>query len=236
MNVLDATRAWMRAQCPLINRQDLFNANYLGAEPTEYTLRTASESHRTDVLGYDLAEYNLTFVAQLPFGRELKPNLDAADFFAALSAWIRGQERTHNETWELLGRGVEDASVEYNHDTDTVTDILGITDVNVSAAKPEIDLDPCTIRGGQKLSAKLLDIERRNAVSELSMFDVLHVHCFLGAASGSFTAEKHTGCTIVPQSLGGSDYVGMPMNVHLSNNKTLGTCTIAAGVPTFTEE
>lgn len=39
------------------------------------------------------------------------------------------------ETWELLGRGVEDASVEYNHDTDTVTDILGITDVNVSAAK-----------------------------------------------------------------------------------------------------
>ena len=96
MNVLDATRAWMRAQCPLINRQDLFNANYLGAEPTEYTLRTASESHRTDVLGYDLAEYNLTFVAQLPFGRELKPNLDAADFFASLSAWIRGQERTHN--------------------------------------------------------------------------------------------------------------------------------------------
>ena len=140
------------------------------------------------------------------------------------------------ETWELLGRGVEDASVEYNHDTDTVADILGITDVNVSAAKPELDLDPCTIRGGQKLSAKLLDIERRNAVSELSMFDVLHVHCFLGAASGSFTAEKHTGCTIVPQSLGGSDYVGMPMNVHLSNNKTLGTCTIAAGVPTFTEE
>ena len=83
------------------------------------------------------------------------------------------------ETWELLGRGVEDASVEYNHDTDTVTDILGITDVNVSAAKPELDLDPCTIRGGQKLSAKLLDIERRNAVSELSMFDVLH-SCHLG--------------------------------------------------------
>lgn len=84
------------------------------------------------------------------------------------------------ETWELLGRGVEDASVEYNHDTDTVTDILGITDVNVSAAKPELDLDPCTIRGGQKLSAKLLDIERRNAVSELSMFDVLHVHSSWG--------------------------------------------------------
>ena len=96
MNALDSTRQWLRAKCPYIDNTNKFNANYLGAEPTEYTLRTASESHRTDVLGYDLAEYNLTFVAQLPFGRELKPILDAADFYAALSAWIRGQERTHS--------------------------------------------------------------------------------------------------------------------------------------------
>lgn len=40
-------------------------------------------------------------------------------------------------------------------------------------------------------------------------------------------------CTIVPQSLGGSSYVDMPMNVYLSNDKTLGTVTIANGVPTF---
>ena len=74
------------------------------------------------------------------------------------------------EEWELLGRGVEDASVAFNHDTNQTTDILGITDTEVSPAKPELDLDPCTIRGGQKLSAKLLDIERRNAIAELGQF------------------------------------------------------------------
>ena len=137
------------------------------------------------------------------------------------------------EEWELLGRGVEDASVAFNHDTNQTTDILGITDTEVSPAKPELDLDPCTIRGGQKLSAKLLDIERRNAIAELGQFTILHVHCFLGTAS-AFTAEKHTNCTIVPQSLGGSTYVGMPMNVYLSNEKVLGTATVANGVPTFT--
>ena len=134
--------------------------------------------------------------------------------------------------WEILGRGVEEASVAFNHDTNQATDILGITDTVVSPAKPEFDLDPCTIRGGQKLSEKLLDIERRNAIAELGQFEILHVHCYLGTAP-SFTAELHKNCTIVPQSLGGSSYVDMPMNVYLSNDKTLGTVTIANGVPTF---
>lgn len=96
MNVLDATRSWLREKCPLIDRQDRFNANYIGTEPTEYTLRTASEDHTPDVLGFDTATHHLVFVAQLPFGRALAPNLGAADFFARLSAWIRAQERIHN--------------------------------------------------------------------------------------------------------------------------------------------
>ena len=96
MNVLDATRKWLREECPLIDRHDRFNANYLGAEGTEYALRSAGEKHREDILGFDIAEYDLTFVAQLPFGAALAPNLSAADFFANLSAWVRGQERAHN--------------------------------------------------------------------------------------------------------------------------------------------
>ena len=64
--------------------------------------------------------------------------------------------------WEILGRGVEDASMSFNYEVCQTVDILGISDTEVSAAKPQLDLDPVNIRGGQKLSAKLLDIERRN--------------------------------------------------------------------------
>lgn len=135
--------------------------------------------------------------------------------------------------WEILGYGVEDATMSFNHDVSTVVDILGISHTEVSAAKPQLDLDPMNIRGGQKLSAKLLDIERRNAVSELSEFEVLNVHAYLGDDS-AFLAEKHANCTIVPQSLGGSSYVGMPLNVHLSNDKVLGTATVNDGEATFT--
>lgn len=135
--------------------------------------------------------------------------------------------------WEILGRGVEDASMSFNHDVSQIVDILGISDTEVSAAKPQLDLDPMNIRGGQKLSAKLLDIERRNAISELGTFEVLNVHAYVGTDS-KFQAELHKNCTIVPQSLGGSTYVGMPLNVHLSNDKTLGTATVAEGTAAFT--
>ncbi len=96
MNSLDATRKWLRDQCPLIDRQDRFNSNYLGAETTEYTLRSAGDTRTTDVLGLDTVTCNFVFVAQLPFGKALAPNLSAADFFSNLAAWIRGQERAHN--------------------------------------------------------------------------------------------------------------------------------------------
>lgn len=139
--------------------------------------------------------------------------------------------------WEIQGRGVEDASLEFNHDVNQATDILGMNDTDVSSAKPSMELDPNTIRGGQKLNEKLLDIERRNAPSEFSTFDVLLVHAYLGAsADGPFTAEVHHNCTVVPTSLGGSSYVGLPMNIYLSNDSELGTATIAGGKATFTKD
>ena len=96
MNALDATRQWLRAKCPLIDNKNKFNANYLGSQATEYTLCTAGESHREDIIGMDHATYKLIFVAQLPYGAAVQGNIAAADFFARLTAWLRGAERAHN--------------------------------------------------------------------------------------------------------------------------------------------
>ena len=132
--------------------------------------------------------------------------------------------------WELQGRSVEDASVEYNHDASQTTDILGKVDTDVAAAMPQITMDPNTLRAGQKLNAKLVDIERRGATSELSTFKVLQVYAFLSdTGAGPFEADTYDNCTIVPQSLGGSSYVGMPFDLYLSGDRTAGTATITPG-------
>ena len=106
MNVLDATRAWLREECPLIDRHNKFNANYIGAEATEYTLRSAGESHTQTILGADVATHSLAFEALLPYGTATAPNLAAADFFSALSAWVRGADRARNYP-EVSGYEVE---------------------------------------------------------------------------------------------------------------------------------
>lgn len=92
MNIIEATRAWLR-NCPLLDNDNRFNAGYLGIRATEYSISTSAESHKEDILGRDLCACSLVFAARLPFGEALKENISATDFFAELSAWIRKQNR-----------------------------------------------------------------------------------------------------------------------------------------------
>ena len=123
---------------------------------------------------------------------------------------------------EVLGRRTEDSSIEYNADTETTTDILGINYTDVNRTQPQQDFDPYLVLGGSKLAAKLNDIRRRNALPELADFTVYIITAYVGTA-GSYEAEKHVGCTVVYNSLGGDTNVNMPISIYFSNDITLGT-------------
>lgn len=59
-------------------------------------------------------------------------------------------------------------------------------------------------------------------------------HMFFGGVRNAGKVQKMPQDTYVCFSdIGCIAYVDMPMNVYLSNDKTLGTVTIANGVPTF---
>lgn len=135
-----------------------------------------------------------------------------------VAEWTEGNA----EVREILGRRTEDSSIDYNADIETTTDILGINYTDLNRTQPQQDFDPYLILGGSKLGAKLNDIRRRNAISELNDFTVYIITAFAGA-SGAYEAEKHTGCTIVYNSIGGDSNVNMPISVYFSNNITTGT-------------
>lgn len=124
---------------------------------------------------------------------------------------------------ELLGRRTEDSSIEYNVDQATSTDILGINYTDINKTQPQQDFDPYLILGGSKLGAKLNDIRRRNALSELSQFTLYIITGYVGNAQDGYAAEKHVNCTINYNSLGGDSNVNMPISVFFSNDITLGT-------------
>jgi len=153
-------------------------------------------------------------------------NLDAGQraerkLLITVAEWTEGSGST--PTREILGTRTEDSSIEYNPDIETTTDILGINYTDLNRTQPQQDFDPYLILGGSKLGAKLNDIRRRNALSELSQFTVYIITAFVGDASGGYAAEKHTGCTITYNSIGGDSNVNFPISVYFSNNITLGT-------------
>ena len=135
---------------------------------------------------------------------------------------------------ELLGRRTEDSSIEYNPDIETSTDILGINYSDVNRTQPEQSFDPFLILGGSALAAKLDDIRRRNAISELDQFTVYIITGYIGDAQNGYAAEKQENCTITYDSLGGDANVNFPITVHFSNNTTHGTVDKLGSDFTFT--
>lgn len=137
--------------------------------------------------------------------------------------------------YEIQGAGIEESSIKYSVDKETITDILGVTETSVNKVEAAQTFDPNTIRGGKKLIAKLLDIYKRKAWSELSLFNVLVIRGYLGT-DGAWEAELHKNCTISLTSEGGSGYVGCPFDIDLSGDKTLGTVDKLTGTITFTPD
>lgn len=149
-----------------------------------------------------------------------------------VAEWMDGSTQQR----EILGTRTEDSSIDYNPDIETTTDILGINYTDLNKTQPQQDFDPFLVLGGSKLGALLNDIRRRNALSELSQFTVYIITAFIGDSTNGYAAEKHTGCTIAYNSIGGDANVNFPISVYYSNQITTGTVDKLASDFEFTPD
>jgi hypothetical protein len=124
---------------------------------------------------------------------------------------------------EILGTRTEDSSIEFNADIETSTDIRGITYTDVNKTEPQQTFDPFYLLGGSKLGAYLADAALKNDIDKYNnVFNIYVITAFIGTDT-AYECVKHTGCSIIPTSIGGDSYVSMPIEVHYSNNITTGT-------------
>ncbi len=124
--------------------------------------------------------------------------------------------------WEIQGVKSAEGVMAYNPTITTVTDILGETYTTVDGLATKITFDPNTLRMGSKLSEKLLEITRDQDYAKYSEFKVLVVYGMLGS-DGAYEADMDEGCTINPNSLGGTSRVNMPFDITFSGKRTKGT-------------
>ena len=140
---------------------------------------------------------------------------------------------------EILGARTEDSSIEFNADIATSTDILGVTYTDVNKTEPQQSFDPFFLLGGSKLGEYLVAAALENRINDYNgKFNVYIIAAFIkeGATSSKYLAVKHSGCSIIPTSLGGDAYVSMPIEVHYSNDITKGSVDKLSDTFVFTEE
>lgn len=125
---------------------------------------------------------------------------------------------------EILGTRTEDSSIEYNPDIETMTDVRGITYTDVNKTEPQQTFDPFYIMGDSELSKYLGEAALKNDISAYNnVFTIYVITAFSGDSTNGYFTIKHAHCTILPTSLGGDAWVAMPVELHYSNDITVGT-------------
>lgn len=138
-------------------------------------------------------------------------------------------------TWSVLGKRVEDSSMEFDWGEETKNDILGETYTTMKKPTITQTFDPCELDAADKAQEKIWNMAVRDQdAAALSNQDMLVVHCYAGVADTAVFAERYSSCAVKPSGLGGAGNVGMPIDVTFGGTRTVGTASNAGGVVTFT--
>jgi hypothetical protein len=134
--------------------------------------------------------------------------------------------------WKLMGYKIEDAAIELNPETEKVTDILGITHTEILKIAPQMSLSTFRLEQDDPLAEALYEAYKTGNLEAFSNFEVMNVFGWKqGGVDPTFTyeAEVHSNCTLELESIGGSGRITMPVNIHFSEDKVLGTTNTIVG-------
>lgn len=135
--------------------------------------------------------------------------------------------------WFLIGKDIDDMSVELSPETETKKNILGETSVADNGYEPSMDADPYYANTTDAIYPKLKDIAMNRLTGDDCKTKILEV--LIDKEEGPYDAWIED-VVVKPQSYGGGvDGVAIPFNIAFDGNRKQGTVTIADKVPTFTE-
>lgn len=151
----------------------------------------------------------------------------------ALAHYIR---RAGTEAFEMLGYKQESGAVASNYESNTVTDITGVTYNDITGKAETIELSEYIVNPKkttfleEAIKLKLSDQEE-----DMQDYEILTVYGFLRDGDNKCLATLETGCTVVLDNLGGQGFTHSDVNITLSGQKTYGTVAEIIAVPTFEE-
>lgn len=137
-------------------------------------------------------------------------------------------------SWFLIGKDIEDMSVELNPDTEQKKNILDETVTNDNGYEPSLDADTYYANPDDAIYTKLKDIAMNRLTGDDCKTKILEV--IIDKTTGVYDAWTED-VIVKPQSYGGPQGgVNIPYKVSFTGNRKQGTVTIVDKKPTFTEK
>lgn len=135
--------------------------------------------------------------------------------------------------WYLVGRDIDDMSVNLNPEVEVVKNILDEVVTNDNGYEPSFEASTYYANTNDKIYPKLKDIAMNRLTGDDCKTKALEV--LIDKTSGAYDAWIED-CVVKPQSYGGAQGgVNIPYNVNFDGNRKSGTATITDKVPSFTE-
>lgn len=133
--------------------------------------------------------------------------------------------------WFLIGKDVEDMSVELNPDTETKKNILDETSTQDNGYEPSVDVDTYYANTNDSIYEKIKNIAMNRLTGDDCSTKILEVVC--DKKEGPFDAWIED-IVVKPKSYGGkTGGVAIPYTISFDGNRKKGTVTVADKVPTF---
>ena len=151
---------------------------------------------------------------------------------SAMLTYIDASFGGQTPSWFLIGKNIQDMSVELNPDAQVVKNILDETVTEDNGYEPSFSADTYYANTNEPIYEKLKDIMMNRKTGEDCRTKVLEV--LVDKTEGPFDAWQED-CVVKPQSYGGAQGgVRIPYNVYFDGNRQNGTAAITDRVPTFT--
>lgn len=161
------------------------------------------------------------------FGQEGVGKLKRSHFLHYIDASFGGTD----PVWYLIGKDVEDMSVELNPDTETKKNILDETSVQDNGYEPSIEVDTYYANTEDSIYPKLKDIAMNRLTGDDCKTKILEI--IVDKKTGPFDAWTED-VVVKPTSYGGkTGGVAIPYTISLNGNRKQGTVTMNDKTPTF---
>lgn len=127
------------------------------------------------------------------------------------------------DTLELIGKGIEEISIEQGADISSKKDVTGSTDVSLNSYEKTTNLDPIYVSGGNKFSELLDEIEEKELVGDDVIKDFVCAKAYKKTADGKYVAWKQSAVIELTSFGGDTSGVQCPATLHWVGERTLGT-------------